>query len=92
MYENILRKSLILHLRWKGPGEQEPGRIGGGKGTGGGRREGGKRDSQRGGNWKKRRKLSQYCLTFYNKMGRGQEAGVKGTGGGNFRPLCLPPL
>ena len=27
-----------------------------------------------------------------NPFGRGREAGEKGTGGGSFRPPCLPPL
>ena len=78
-----------------GQGGREPGRIG----AGGRRRKGGKRDSQIGGNREKRRKILQYCVTFYNEReprggnpyGRGREAGVKGTGGGSFRPLCLPP-
>ena len=67
-------------------------------GAGGGRRKGGKRVSQSGGNREKRRKISQYCVTFYNERElrdgnpyrRGREAGVKGTGGGSFRPPCLP--
>ena len=30
--------------------------------------------------------------TGENGYGKGREAGVKGTGGGRFRPPCLPPL
>ena len=47
-----------------------------------------------------KRKILQYGITFYNinrtkrreSFERGREAGVKGTGGGSFRPPCLPPL
>ena len=46
-----------------------------------------------------RRKNLQYCRTFYNRnitkrqepLQKRQEVGVKGTGGGSFRPPCLPP-
>ena len=41
-------------LQWRGSGRREPGRIGGGRGTGGERRKGGKRDSQSGGNREKK--------------------------------------
>ena len=71
-----------------------------GGGQGGGRRKGAKWDSQSGGNRKKRRKNSQCCVTFHNRnrtkgenpYGRGREPGVKGTGGGSYRPPCLPPI
>ena len=39
----------------------------GGRGTGGGRRKDGKKDSQSGRNREKRRKILQYCITFYNR-------------------------
>ena len=42
---------------WRVTGGQEPGRIGGRKGTGGGRGKGGKRDSQGGRNREKREKF-----------------------------------
>ena len=83
---------------WRGTGGREPGRIGGGRGTGGGRREGGKRDFQSGGNGRKGEKFRNMAQQFTieieqrgaNPYGRGWEAGVKGTGGGSFRPPCLP--
>ena len=70
------------------------------RGLGGRRRNGGRRDTQRGGNREKRRKILQYWVHFTieieqrggNPYGRGREAGVKGMGGGSFRPPCLPPL
>ena len=83
-------------IKWRGTGGRKPGRIRGGRDTGGGRREGGKQDSQSGGNREKRRKISQYFVTFYNRnrtknpYGRRREAGVKGTGGGSFRPPVSP--
>ena len=48
-----------------------------------GRREekGGKRNSQGGGNREKRRKTSQYCITFYNRH-KTIEAGTPSEGGG----------
>ena len=51
---NRARKSEVK--QWRGTGGREPGRIGGGRGTGGGRRKqkDGKQDSQSGGNPEKR--------------------------------------
>ena len=61
------------------------------RGTGGGRRKGGKLDSQNGRNQEKRRKISQYCITFHNiNRTKRQEPLRKGVGGGSFRPPCLP--
>ena len=54
-------------MLWKGTVGREPGRIGGGRGTGGGRRKNRKRDSQSGENREKRRKIVQYCITFYDR-------------------------
>ena len=56
-----------LILMWRGAWGREPVRIGGGRGKGGRRRKGGKRDTQSGENREKRRKNSQYCVTFYNR-------------------------
>ena len=53
--------------QFEGDRGREPGRIGGGRGMGCGRRKGGKRDSQSGRNQEKRRKMSQYCVTFHNR-------------------------
>ena len=72
--------------KWRGTEGREPGRIGGGRGTGGGRRKGGKRDSQSGGNREKRGKISQYCVTFSNRnRTKRREPLRKGAGSGSNR-------
>ena len=46
-----------------------------------------------------KRKILQYCITFYNidrtkrrePLRKGAGSGVKGTGGGSFRPPLSPP-
>ena len=54
------------------------------EGYGGGRRGGGKRDSQSGGNWEKRRKILQYCVTFHNRnRAKRREPLQKGAGSGS---------
>ena len=80
-----------------GTGGRETGRKGGGRCTGGGRRGGGKRDSQGGGKWEKKGKITQHCAIFRNRKnakGRepkntGREPGLKGTGSGRFKPPCI---
>ena len=51
---------------------------------GGGRREGGKRDFQSCKNQESRRKLSQYCVTFYNRnRTKSSEPLLEGAGSGS---------
>ena len=62
------------------------GEQGGRRGTGGGRRKGTKRDPQSGGNREKRRKISQYCVTFHNRnRTKRREPLRKGAGSGSKR-------
>ena len=69
-----------------GGGGREPGIMRGGRGTGGGRKKDGKRDSQSGGNREKRRKISQYCVTFHNRnRTKRREPLRKGAGSGSKR-------
>ena len=71
----------------------------GGRGTGGGRRKDGKRDSQSGGNREKRRKILQYCVTFYNRhktkrretLRKGAGSGSKRYGRREFQTPLSPP-
>jgi len=60
----LLDAQLVL---WRGTGERELGRKGGGRCTGGGRREGGKRDSRGGGKGEKLGKITQHCAKFRNQ-------------------------
>ena len=91
-YTLICSKFLVLIVFNSLKVEGVRGGVPRGEGEGCGRWEekGGKRDFQRGRNWEK------HCITFYkrnatrrNPYRSGREAGVKGTGGGSFRPPCL---
>ena len=71
---------------------REPGRIGGGRGTGCGRGKGGRWEFQKG-------EITQHCIIFRNRKrakGRkprkkGREPGLQGTGGGRFGPPVPSP-
>ena len=84
----------------------EPGSIGGGRSTGGGRTGGGRWENRgweagylkgagSGRNEKSFATLAQYFAIGKLRgggscYGRGQEPGVKGAGGGMYRPPCTP--
>ena len=89
----------VIRYQWGGgTGGGRPGEKGG-RCTGAGRRGGGKRDSQGGGKWEKKGKITQHCAIFRNRKnakGRepkntGREPGLKGTGSGRFKNPCPPP-
>ena len=65
-YWGNLIKTGVFELAHNVDRGREPGRIGR-RGTGSGRRKGGKWHSQSGGNWEKKRKILQYCVTFHNR-------------------------
>ena len=95
----IRRQRFTMILKWGGTGGRETGRKGGGRCTGGGRGGGGKRDSQGGGKREKKEKITQHSAIFRNRKNvkrreptnTGREPGLKGTGGGRFKPPCPPP-